>query len=105
MKLEILVIGRNKEILQTVIRLINKNEQWNATGALTDNAAITSFEQLQPAIVLLTNGIDTSSEITLREHFTAVHPGCIVIQHYGGGSELLSNEILGALSSRAKKND
>ena len=104
MKIEILVIGRNEEILQTVIRLINKNEQWNATGVLTDEAAISSFEQLSPVMVLLTNGIDASSEKKLREHFARIHPGCIVIQHYGGGSGLLSNEILEALNRHERNN-
>ena len=104
MKIEILVIGRNEEILQTVIRLINKNEAWNGTGVLTDEAAISSFEQLKPAMVLLTNGIDASSEQKLREHFARIHPGCIVIQHYGGGSGLLSNEILEALNRHERNN-
>jgi len=38
-KIEILVIGRHPEILKTVIRLVNTNAEWNATGAGTDEEA------------------------------------------------------------------
>lgn len=33
MKTQILVIGRHEEILQTVLRLINKNDNWEAKGS------------------------------------------------------------------------
>ncbi|MDB5108892.1 MAG: hypothetical protein JWR67_6, partial [Mucilaginibacter sp.] len=39
-KIEILVIGRHPEILQTVLRLVNNNAEWNATGTATDEEAI-----------------------------------------------------------------
>jgi hypothetical protein len=100
MKTEILAIGRNSEIMQTLLRLINKNEDWNATGALTVEEAIRVFERVQIDIVLLSNGIDEDSENRLRTAFRSKNPGIIIIQHYGGGSGLLSNEILQALHTR-----
>ena len=99
MQTQILAIGRNEEILQIVLRLINKNEQWNATGALTDEEAMAIFDKLQPRIVLLSNGIDEVCEIKLRKYFSSKNPDTIIIQHYGGGSGLLSNEILQALGN------
>jgi len=100
MKIEILAVGRNDEILQTLLRLINKNENWHAAGALTDEEAIQIFDALHPGIVLLSNGIDETSEQKLRAYFTGKNPSVIIIQHYGGGSGLLSNEILQALDKR-----
>jgi len=99
MKIEILAIGRNEEILQTLVRLVNKNENWHAAGALTDAEAIHIFDQVHPQIVLLSNGIDDDSEKKLRGYFTKINPAVIIIQHYGGGSGLLSNEILQALNA------
>jgi len=102
MQTKILAIGRNEEIMQTLLRLINKNERWNGSGALTDEEAIQAFDHLQPALVLLSNGIDDSSEEKLRHYFTGKNPAVIIIQHYGGGSGLLSNEILQALNDKTK---
>ena len=102
MKIEILAIGRNEEIMQTLLRLIRKNENWNASGALTDEEAVTIFNQVHPDIVLLSNGIDEDSEKKLSSYFSSKNPVTIIIQHYGGGSGLLSNEILQALDKRAR---
>ena len=101
MKIEILAIGRNEEILHTLVRLVNKNENWHAAGALTDEEAINIFDQVHPQIVLLSNGIDDASEKRLRDFFTKINPAVIIIQHYGGGSGLLSNEILQAVNAGA----
>lgn len=97
MQTAILAIGRNEEILGTVLRIINKNEQWDAAGALTDEEAMQLFGSRHFDIVLLCNGIDESSEHQLRNYFTNKQPAVIIIQHYGGGSGLLSNEIREAL--------
>jgi hypothetical protein len=99
MKIEILAIGRNDEILQTLLRIIKKNENWSAAGALTDEEAMQIFDRVHPAIVLLSNGIDDDSEKKMRTYFTNQNPAVIIIQHYGGGSGLLSNEILQALGT------
>ncbi len=100
MKTAILVIGRHEEILQTVLRILAKNEDWTAKGALTDEEAIELFNTNNFDIVLLSSGITAECEQTLRIYFKAQNPGVIIIQHYGGGSGLLSNEILQALEER-----
>ena len=101
MKINILAIGRNEEILQTLVRIIQKNDTWHGVGAATDEEAILVFDQLHPAIVLLSNGIEDESEKKLRNYFSSKNPDIIIIQHYGGGSGLLSNEILHALHTNA----
>jgi len=102
-KTEILIVGRNEEILQVVLRLINNNKEWNGIGATTDEDAIEKFHQRRFDIVLLTNGISDEEEIKLRKLFTHQEKDIIIIQHYGGGSGLLSNEILMALDKRKKE--
>ncbi|MCW3117074.1 MAG: hypothetical protein JWM28_1156, partial [Chitinophagaceae bacterium] len=89
-KTEILVIGRNEEILQTVIRLINNNPEWNGIGVCRDEEAIEKFHRHRFDIVLLTNGIAEEEERRLRKIFTYQDKDILIIQHYGGGSGLLS---------------
>jgi PleD family two-component response regulator len=96
-KTQILVIGRHPEILSTVIRLVNNNPAWNATGCITDEEAISAFDKQTFALVLLGGGIEELSEDKLCTYFRANNPDIKIVQHYGGGSGLLSAEIYEAL--------
>jgi PleD family two-component response regulator len=96
-QVQILVIGRHPEILQTVIRLVNNNPDWNATGCITDQEAIVAFDQQAFELVLLGAGIEYQSEQDLCAYFKANKPDVKITQHYGGGSGLLSAEIYEAL--------
>ncbi|MDP9077319.1 MAG: hypothetical protein M3O71_07855 [Bacteroidota bacterium] len=98
MKIEILAIGRHPEILQTVVRLVNNNPEWNATGAGTDDEAILAFSARPFRLVLLGGGIEKESEDKLCAAFRALNPDIIIVQHYGGGSGLLFAEIYQALN-------
>ena len=95
----ILYIGRHPEILGTVIRLININEDWFGAGAETDEDAMELFERIHFHIVLLGCGIEPESEEKLRTFFRNTNPDYVIVQHYGGGSGLLTNEILMALEN------
>lgn len=99
MKTQILVIGRHPEILRTVVRLVNNNPNWKATGTETDEEALSAFREQDFTLVLLGGGISKDSEILLCDAFRAHKPGIIIVQHYGGGSGLLSAEIFGALNA------
>jgi len=99
-KIEILVIGRNPDIVQTVVRLINNNPAWNASHALTDDDAIWLFENQTFNLVLLGGGIEPGSDTLLRNAFTSRSPNITIIQHYGGGSGLLATEINMALATQ-----
>ena len=96
--ISVLYIGRHPEILETVVRLVNSNEDWFGTGAATDEIAIELFSTIRFNIVLLGCGIEEESEQKLRQVFKEINSDCIIIQHYGGGSGLLKNEILTALA-------
>jgi hypothetical protein len=96
-KIEILVICRHEGILQTVVRLINNNPEWNATGVVTDDEALNTFSMLPFKLVLLGSGIEKESEDRLCAAFKAHNPEIIIVEHYGGGSGLLGAEIYQAL--------
>ncbi|HTN06023.1 hypothetical protein [Agriterribacter sp.] len=101
---EILIIGRDESILQTVVRLVNNDPSWAGTGTTSDEEAIEKFHQHHFDVVLLTNGISEEADKKLRKIFTHQNPGIIIIQHYGGGSGLLQSEIREALDQRSAEN-
>lgn len=99
--INILYIGRHQEILETVVRLINSNEDWFGVGAETDETAMDLFSKIHFNIVLLGCGIEENSEKKLCEFFQEKETNCKIIQHYGGGSGLLKNEIFSALEIKS----
>ncbi len=99
-RLNILAIHRDRMILATVLRLLNTNGQWNGIGAVTDDEAIELFQQQPVGIVLFCAGIDEASEEKLKAVFSTQIPAPIFLQHYGGGSGLLSAEIYEALAKQ-----
>jgi Mg2+/Co2+ transporter CorC len=104
-KYTILYIGRNIEILNTVVRLLNANEDWLGIGALDNVIAKLLFKEHTIEVVLLGAGISEESELNLRSFFAEVNPTAVVVQHYGGGSGLLSSEINQALEEYNKKRE
>lgn len=92
-KMNILVIGRHPQIMETVLRLINGQPRWTAEGALTDEDALVKFNAADFNLVLIGGGVEESSEERLRKEFEKRNPQVKMIRHFGGGSGLLFNEI------------
>ncbi len=103
-KIQILVICNNEEILQTILRLINNNETWKATGSSNAENAIELFHQHLFDLVLLGSGINDAEENKIRKIFVHQNLQIKIIQHFGGGSGLLSNEIEAALTDNESGN-
>ena len=70
----ILYVGRHKEILETVVRLINGNENWNGVGVMTDKEAKKYFLNTNFSLILLGSGIDEESEVDLCTFFRDHNP-------------------------------
>ncbi|WP_345210805.1 hypothetical protein [Mucilaginibacter gynuensis] len=96
-KKEILVIGTNPGIIQTIVRLINNNELWNGTGVLSADDAVNAFENNPFDVVLFGGGLLDDEEKELSIIFRAIKADIPLVKHYGGGSGLLSCEIYQAL--------
>ena len=97
-KIKILVHGTHPEILETVLRLINKNEAWEGTGSTDEQTVIEYFRQSDYDLVMLGGGISNSSEMKIRAVLNELNPQVKIIQHYGGGSGLLKSEVETALA-------
>jgi hypothetical protein len=112
--INILVIGKDPEILQVVLRLLNQHQpannlaigadnlaggaHYHAVGATDPDQARSLFADSDIDLVLITNGIDPTLDASLREDFQTRRPGTPILQHYGGGSGLLFAEIAEALT-------
>jgi hypothetical protein len=99
--INILVIGKDSEILKVVLRLLNEFQQahYHAVGATDSDLARELFSNGDIDLVLITNGIDPTVDASLREEFLGRKPEVRILQHYGGGSGLLFSEIAQALSA------
>ena len=96
---EILVIGTNQPILETVLRLLNANEAWNATGVNTVEEVLQAFAVKEYQVLLLGAGLSPQDEALLGNKVKEMLPDIHVIAHYGGGSGLLFAEIYLALGA------
>jgi hypothetical protein len=97
-KISILVIGRHPQIMETILRLINGQPNWQAQGALLDSEAIEKFNSSNFNLVLIGGGVAESAEEKLKAIFQKTNPQIKTIRHYGGGSGLLFNEIEEAIA-------
>ena len=96
--INILAIGRNAAIMAVVERLLNSHEHWIGKAVISNAAAIEAIEKQPYEIVLLCGGITPTEESALRTQLQQQQPDVIIAQHYGGGSGLLENEILGLMT-------
>ncbi|MCX8534253.1 hypothetical protein [Chryseobacterium luquanense] len=91
--LNFLVIGKNQEILDTLKRIIENNEGWKAEIRSDENICYDYIKENQVDIVLLSSGLDEEFENDIKIFCTNLEKEVKVIDHYGGGSGLLKNEV------------
>ncbi|WP_415328149.1 hypothetical protein [Chryseobacterium sp. MMS23-Vi53] len=91
--LNFLVIGKNQEILETLKRIIENNEGWNAEIQSDENFCYEYIKENQVDIVLLSSGLEEQFEKDIKVFCENLDKEIKVIDHYGGGSGLLKNEV------------
>ncbi|MEM9544859.1 MAG: hypothetical protein AAGA77_02745 [Bacteroidota bacterium] len=95
--LSILILGKNQSILETVVRLVNSREDWTGEGICRVEDLEHKLQEKDFNILLLGAGIDSTEEFGIRAMVNVTSPSTQIIQHYGGGSGLLYNEIQAVL--------
>lgn len=91
--LNFLVIGKNQEILDTLKRIIENNEGWNAEIKSDENICPDYIKENQVDIVLLSSGLNEKFENDIKVFCENLDKEVKIIDHYGGGSGLLKNEV------------
>ncbi len=91
--LNFLVIGKNQEILDVLKRIIENNEGWKAEIRTDESSSYTYIKENQVDIVLLSSGLEDRVEKEIKAFCGNSDKEVKVIDHYGGGSGLLKNEV------------
>lgn len=91
--LHFLVIGKNQEILDTLKRIIENNEGWTAEIQNDENFCYEYIKNNTVNIVLLSSGLEDDFEKDIKIFCSHLDKDIKVIDHYGGGSGLLKNEV------------
>lgn len=97
MQIEIAVFGKNKEIIDTLERIINNNEEWKAFPAIQQEDLKVILQNNPIKILLYSSGIGTSEVEETEKWVDDNYTNVIQIHHFGGGSGLLKCEINSAL--------
>lgn len=100
--LHFLVIGKNHEILQTLQRVIEKNENWKATLCTGEQESYEQIRESKPDLVFLSSGLEQEAEARIREFCRPLSPETRVIDHYGGGSGLVKTEVESCFANPGK---
>jgi DNA-binding NtrC family response regulator len=100
--IQILIIGTNKPIMETIARLIDRDGIWQATIAFSFQDALDMCLQQDFKVVLIGGGIEEEQELVLKQYLVKHKPNLPLVKHYGGGSGLLFAEIHQALSNTNK---
>lgn len=91
--LHFLVIGKNQEILDVLKRIIENNEGWTAEIQSNENFCYEYIRENHVDIVLLSSGLEDQFEKDIKVFCAGLDKEVKVIDHYGGGSGLLKNEV------------
>ena len=91
--LHFLVIGKNQEILEVLKRIIENNEGWTAEIQSDEALSYEYIEGHDVDIVLLSSGLEGQFEKDIKVFCENLEQDVKVIDHYGGGSGLLKNEV------------
>lgn len=91
--LHFLVLGKNQEILDVLKRIIENNEGWTAEIQSDEEQSYRYIKEQKVDIVLLSSGLDDQFEINIKVFCADFDKDVKVIDHYGGGSGLLKNEV------------
>ncbi|BAP32601.1 uncharacterized protein CHSO_3564 [Chryseobacterium sp. StRB126] len=91
--LHFLVIGKNQEILDVLKRIIENNEGWTTEIQSDETFCYEYIRENHVDIVLLSSGLEDQFEKDIKVFCADLEKDVKIIDHYGGGSGLLKNEV------------
>ncbi|MDM1296141.1 hypothetical protein HX021_17790 [Sphingobacterium sp. N143] len=91
--LNFVVFGKNEEILLTLKRIIETTPAWKTTVQQQLSSCKNYLSAHPVDILLLSSGLSAEEERDIIDHLSHLNYPIGLIQHYGGGSGLLKNEV------------
>lgn len=101
-KTQILYIGSHTEILEVMVRLLNKSDTQDGYGAPDFVEAFRCGCLHALDIVLIGSGLSDEEEEDIVTILNEQNPDTVFVQHMGGGSGILISEIETALHLKKK---
>ena len=92
-KKNVLVIGRQEDNLSVIVKLIQANPILSVMSSVSDEEAMTLFENNDVDLVIICCDVPEVSEQQLREQFRMQKPSIKILRQYGEENQLLKNEI------------
>lgn len=83
--------------METIARLVNENEQWQAVIANSYTEACELCLKQRFVVALMGAGLTETEEENLQRFISVEQPKLPIVKHYGGGSGLLFAEIYQAI--------
>ena len=96
-KVKVLIIGKNIEIVQLLVKLTGKFKNLMVSGTTEETAILQIQKENAPDILIISSGLTDQSEKAIDAHIRLLHPNIKIIYHYGGGSGLLKSELQSVL--------
>ena len=90
---KVIALGTNEDIINTVVRLMDKMEGYQGKAVLTVEALKDCLTKDPHDIVLICSGYENETIATITQQAAAILPDIKVIEHFGGGSGLLLSEL------------
>lgn len=102
---EILVTGTGRDLVNSMVKWSDNNNDWVFSLARTGEEAIEKFHQRDFDMVLFTDGKNLDEERKLRKIFSIQNPDIIMLTHYNTETGLPTQEINDTLENQrsAKK--
>ena len=89
----VLIAGTNTEVTEVIERLVNEMDGYSGT-VINSTKDLDAYLKRQPFDVLLLGaGFQQEEEVEIRRRASLLRPEMKVVEHYGGGSGLLSSEF------------
>ena len=96
-QVKVLIIGKNIEIVQLLVRLAGKFKNLLVSGTTEETDILQIQEENAPDILIISSGLTEQSEKAVDERIRLLQPNIKIIYHHGGGSGLLKGELQSVL--------
>ena len=96
-QVKVLIIGKNIEIVQLLVRLTGKFKNLLVSGTTDETAILQIQKENAPDMLIISSGLTEQSEKAIDEQSRLLQPNIKIIYHYGGGSGLLKGELQAVL--------
>ena len=89
----VLIVSADPEITEVIVRLVNGYEGFQGESISAVDQLSATLEKSAFDILLLGAGFTEQEEGRIKETASLINPELKVIEHYGGGSGLLLEEL------------